>query len=898
MKRADIPAVYRLLKRHFDTHDSPVKGFIRTRTNEPFRVLVSTVLSARSRDASTLKVCARLFTRIRDFEDLARFPEVELERELHPLGFFRAKARHLKALPEAIQRLFGGRIPDTIEELIKLPGVGRKTANLIVSEAFGKPGICVDVHVHRICNRLGLIRTKTPRETERELRRILPLRHWRGWNRFLVAFGQTLCYPRNPQCPVCPIRCHCDFGRPTVPQQKRRKCGVWLGMVMMAAGVTVLAANHETPIRDEEAQEWLTHLIPLPKKVAIPAKLNLPPGGIGVCPRPDAGPVERNAVRELSKWLEAATGVAPTGTAFVLTLGVLDDKGALAGESVDGAADLYPLPNREQAYLIRPAEGGKGLVLAALSGEGVYYAAQTLIQLLAPSTSRERVEMPLLTVLDWPDIAERGLWNQNSPDLVYENAAIKLNFFRIGTDLRVSPSGNTAVIPRKDLMLKSRLRAIRYLPTITHLNFLHRLGLFEVHPELMGKGDRAFAGQYLAHGGDPKAHPAPCASQPALASILADWMMAIAAGGATECGCWLTERPAQCGCATCLAEGQFVQEARAFITAWRKTQKRYPGFVIRLFLSTTTDERYDRIMAELPAGVKIERACALNMERVRAEPRDRFVNALLDPYAAKGVWIASYDVPITANGAVDTPEFKLPESSAHRIRAYVAQLAERRYSGAYGMLAFGLSERICDLNITALAEYAWNAKGRSERDLAMAWAVRRGCAQPEKVADWAERIGPLEYDIYDAEFPTAYSWGLAAQRVQQRQRPSLGEGMFRYFRTREDFERKLGDARKALAIAGTLEKPEFALETKVLISYIELARTLFEIRDAAACGEKDGVTSHAVQGLKLAGTNNVNAIREWRRALGSEPWHPRVEAAIRATERTVDDVTRSLETPK
>jgi endonuclease III len=213
MKPADIPAVYRALKRYFDTHRSPVGDFIATRTNDPFRVLIATVLSARSRDASTLKVCARLFERVATFDDLARMPAAELEKELHPLGFFRSKTRLLKALPEAVQRLFDGRIPDTIEELVQLPGVGRKTANLIVAEAFDKPGMCVDVHVQRICNRLGLIRTRTPRETENELRRLLPVRYWKTWNRYLVAFGQTQCLPRHPKCSICPIRRYCDFGQ-------------------------------------------------------------------------------------------------------------------------------------------------------------------------------------------------------------------------------------------------------------------------------------------------------------------------------------------------------------------------------------------------------------------------------------------------------------------------------------------------------------------------------------------------------------------------------------------------------------------------------------------------------------------------------------------------------------
>jgi endonuclease-3 len=212
MKPADIPVVHRALRRYYETHDSPVAAFAAVRTNDPFRVLVSAILSARSRDASTAKVCAKLFERLKTFEDIERLPAGELERELHPLGFFHAKTVSIKALPAAVRTLFGGRIPQTVEELVLLPGVGRKTANLIVAEAFDKPALCVDVHVQRICNRLGLISTRNPLETEKALRNLLPVRYWKSWNRYLVAFGQTLCLPVRPRCTTCPILRHCDWG--------------------------------------------------------------------------------------------------------------------------------------------------------------------------------------------------------------------------------------------------------------------------------------------------------------------------------------------------------------------------------------------------------------------------------------------------------------------------------------------------------------------------------------------------------------------------------------------------------------------------------------------------------------------------------------------------------------
>lgn len=212
MNPRDIPIVHRRLKARFETTHSPVAAFMKARTNDPYRVLVATILSSRTKDQTTEAVSQRLFEAAPEAAAIRGIPLARLEALLHPVGFFRTKARLLKQLPDAIDRLFQGRIPDTVEELIRLPGVGRKTANLVVSEAFDRPGICVDVHVHRICNRFGLIKTRVPEETEMTLRSLLPIRYWKTWNRYLVAFGQTLCTPRNPKCPVCPLRARCDTG--------------------------------------------------------------------------------------------------------------------------------------------------------------------------------------------------------------------------------------------------------------------------------------------------------------------------------------------------------------------------------------------------------------------------------------------------------------------------------------------------------------------------------------------------------------------------------------------------------------------------------------------------------------------------------------------------------------
>ena len=216
MTPTDIPAVHRALARAFQAVRAPVIDLVAAQTHDPFHVLVGTILSARTKDQTTAEACGRLFRRVHTPGDLRQVPLRELERLIFPVGFYHTKARHLRALPDALDEKFGGRIPQTVAELCELPGVGRKTANLVVVLGFDRPGICVDVHVHRICNRLGLIHTKTPFETEMTLRRILPRRYWKTWNSYLVSFGQTQCLPVHPRCEGCPIQKYCDTGQSTL----------------------------------------------------------------------------------------------------------------------------------------------------------------------------------------------------------------------------------------------------------------------------------------------------------------------------------------------------------------------------------------------------------------------------------------------------------------------------------------------------------------------------------------------------------------------------------------------------------------------------------------------------------------------------------------------------------
>jgi endonuclease III len=205
----DIDAVMEQLAIHFHTVKTPIVDLIQVKTKDPFKVLVATILSARTKDETTSKVSEELFKVVKNHHDLWKISYDDLNRLIWQVGFHNTKAKHLKELPDVLDREFGGKVPSEIDDLLKLPGVGRKTANLVRTVAFQLPAICVDVHVHRISNRWGYIKTKNPLESEMALREKLPEKHWLNYNSHLVAFGQNLCTPRNPKCSKCPIYQYC-----------------------------------------------------------------------------------------------------------------------------------------------------------------------------------------------------------------------------------------------------------------------------------------------------------------------------------------------------------------------------------------------------------------------------------------------------------------------------------------------------------------------------------------------------------------------------------------------------------------------------------------------------------------------------------------------------------------
>ncbi|MFH1439055.1 MAG: endonuclease III [Candidatus Woesearchaeota archaeon] len=186
--------------------------------SKAFKVLIGTLLSLRTKDETTAKACARLFDIADTAKSILKLDVSRIEKLIYPVGFYKTKAKRMKEICEKLINEYNGKVPDEIDELLEFKGVGRKTANLVLSLGFGKPGLCIDTHCHRIPNRWGWIKTKTPFDTEMELRKWLPQKYWKEFNDYLVAYGQNICRPVSPKCYMCKLEKYCKY-----PDKTNRK---------------------------------------------------------------------------------------------------------------------------------------------------------------------------------------------------------------------------------------------------------------------------------------------------------------------------------------------------------------------------------------------------------------------------------------------------------------------------------------------------------------------------------------------------------------------------------------------------------------------------------------------------------------------------------------------------
>jgi endonuclease-3 len=204
-----IDSVIKILRQEMKDLPDPSVTLVGKRWKSPFLVLVSCILSLRTKDETTLPASERLFKRATTPQAMLKLTAPAIEKEIYPVGFYKTKAANILGICRDITGRFGGKVPDDIDTLMTMKGVGRKTANLVLTEGFGIPAMCVDTHVHRISNRFGYVETGTPNETEFALRKKLPRKHWMDYNALLVTWGQNVCRPISPLCSQCGIKKYC-----------------------------------------------------------------------------------------------------------------------------------------------------------------------------------------------------------------------------------------------------------------------------------------------------------------------------------------------------------------------------------------------------------------------------------------------------------------------------------------------------------------------------------------------------------------------------------------------------------------------------------------------------------------------------------------------------------------
>ena len=213
--RRSMDIILKKMERALDREKPPrltaLRGLQIEEQGDPFKILIGTILSARTRDENTTRVVNKLFAKFRTPQDLASADIDEIKKIIHSIGFYNVKAERIKQVSQMLVAKFGGQVPSDIDSLLELPGVGRKTANCVLVYAFNKPAIPVDVHVHRISNRLGLVSTKMPEQTELELSKLVDKRLWTKVNDTFVMYGQNICLPVRPNCTVCDLKRICRY---------------------------------------------------------------------------------------------------------------------------------------------------------------------------------------------------------------------------------------------------------------------------------------------------------------------------------------------------------------------------------------------------------------------------------------------------------------------------------------------------------------------------------------------------------------------------------------------------------------------------------------------------------------------------------------------------------------
>lgn len=569
-------------------------------------------------------------------------------------------------------------------------------------------------------------------------------------------------------------------------------------------------------VPQEAAQDWIRWLVPLPKKVELTEAVTVPHAQIAVSIPSGAGQLATSAAAELCLALSDGTR---KGSEPVFTL-----KLEVGGQE---ATPLTRLPHSDQAYLIRPMADGTGLLLVGGGERGLYYAAKTLQQFLMAKTAEGKARIPLATITDWPDMEDRGFWGADSSMQLRWMSDRKLNYDEQISHCGVNKDKQSFVTyaPYKQRMIdEGPALGINPVPVVLHLEQLQNSGLFEAYPELAGRNGRPGS---------------ICYSNRLFVDVLARWLLLWRSKpGVREVDVWMAENlggEKGCQCEQCAKGDRNVLEARAIVAAWKKARLQQPDLGLRILTSEETEKSNPTVFAELPKEVKIWYYHSLFTYNASEKP---MIRPYLVEAIREGRWLG-----VCANVCAIVGTYQ-PFTGAHFMHYRMNEFVSKGLTGLLGYPVPTVDH--VRFNAEAAAEWSWNVKGRSPHEFALAWAVRRGCKDPAKFAEWSDVHGPVAWDVYGSEFPSGERRrlpGKAAELLKQGKLPGLGFVLWDVYafpwgdiKSVEQLEHDVRQAARSVQLARELGMPEFLQESLVIQGYIDALKALWELKQLVKSG--------------------------------------------------------------
>lgn len=585
-------------------------------------------------------------------------------------------------------------------------------------------------------------------------------------------------------------------------------------LIMMTAAA---ASARTAPVSSAEEKNWIRWTVPLPKQIRITGRVSVRAGSVRVAAPSKMPKLVDCAARELVELVGRNSGRSDFTIALVL-----------GGEK---AQTLKKLKNPGQACRIVPADNR--LEIIALEPHGIYYGAKTLQQLIRARKKGGSLEMPLVSMTDWPDMDERGLWGGDNYEHLKWLGDRKMNWMEQISAVGVDENGRLYARPQTGRMVmftEGPNYGINAVPVIGHIAGMAAINdeaVLKAFPGAKGKSDHAGV---------------MCYSRPESVEILAEWMTQLAAlPNVTGIDQWLTENlhgSKGCQCDLCKAAGvdPMVLEARAVVAAWKEAEKRTGRRIdLRVLTSEETEPFNEQIFRELPKGTKIVYYHSLlTYNCIRAPQIQKYV----EDWAKAGNWVAVCP-NISTYPRVWSP-FDTIQFIRYRLDEFVSK-------GLSGLLGYAIPRvNYNRINVEAAAEYSWNLKGRSEREFAASWAVREGLRDPEKAADYLLAVGQVLWDCHGSEWPhRAFLWvdGTIDEKLMAGKVPGFGKHSDGWlampFGSIESEKRLYEDvalAEKALKLAQEMRSTEFIEQARFAKGLIGSIRALYELKMLAPRG--------------------------------------------------------------